>query len=156
MEMGSLHASSYLYGRETPFSPEVLWEEEKYEHGIKWKFLEHKEPYFPPDWLLYSLMSLQEVNKFCFVVGKPVKLSLAAEEVALFFAQMLDHEYTTKVVFRNNFFRDWTKINLEEKQLIMDLNKCDFGELHAKHKQKVEVRKNLSKEEKLLGVLHKI
>ncbi|KTG44258.1 hypothetical protein cypCar_00027369 [Cyprinus carpio] len=40
---------------------------------------------------------------------KPVKLSLAAEEVALFFAQMLDHEYTTKVVFRNNFFRDWTK-----------------------------------------------
>uniref|UniRef100_A0A8C1AL10 DNA topoisomerase I DNA binding eukaryotic-type domain-containing protein n=1 Tax=Cyprinus carpio carpio TaxID=630221 RepID=A0A8C1AL10_CYPCA len=127
---GCLHASSCLFGRETPFSPEVLWEEEKYEHGIKWKFLEHKEPYFPPD--------------------------LAAEEVALFFAQMLDHEYTTKVVFRNNFFRDWTKINLEEKQLIMDLNKCDFGELHAKHKQKVEVRKNLSKEEKLLGVLHKI
>uniref|UniRef100_A0A8C2B8S1 DNA topoisomerase I DNA binding eukaryotic-type domain-containing protein n=1 Tax=Cyprinus carpio TaxID=7962 RepID=A0A8C2B8S1_CYPCA len=136
----ALHASSYLYGRETPFSPEVLWEEEKYEHGIKWKFLEHKEPYFPPDGTYSDI----------------IKIYLAAEEVALFFAQMLDHEYTTKVVFRNNFFRDWTKINLEEKQLIMDLNKCDFGELHAKHKQKVEVRKNLSKEEKLLGVLHKI
>lgn len=24
------------------------WEEEKYENGIKWKFLEHKGPYFPP------------------------------------------------------------------------------------------------------------
>jgi len=26
------------------------WEEEKYEHGIKWKFLEHKGPYFPPEY----------------------------------------------------------------------------------------------------------
>lgn len=43
-------------------------------------------------------------------VGKPVKLSLAAEEVALFFAQMLDHEYTTKDVFRDNFFKDWRKV----------------------------------------------
>ncbi len=67
MEMvGSLHAaSSCLYGGETPFSPEVLfvslllsstswlfhrWEEEKYEDGIKWRFLEHKGPYFPPEY----------------------------------------------------------------------------------------------------------
>ena len=42
--------------------------------------------------------------------GKKVKLSLAAEEVALFFAQMLDHEYTTKKVFRENFFKDWRKV----------------------------------------------
>lgn len=39
-----------------------------------------------------------------------MKLSLAAEEVALFFAQMLDHEYTTKDVFRDNFFADWRKV----------------------------------------------
>lgn len=43
--------------------------------------------------------------------GKKVKLSLAAEEAALFFAQMLDHEYTTKKVFRDNFFSDWRKVN---------------------------------------------
>ncbi len=45
--------------------------------------------------------------------GKKVKLSLAAEEVALFFAQMLDHEYTTKTVFRENFFKDWRKVKRE-------------------------------------------
>lgn len=45
--------------------------------------------------------------------GKKVKLSLAAEEVALFFAQMLDHEYTTKTVFRENFFKDWRKVKQE-------------------------------------------
>lgn len=26
------------------------WEEEKYEDGVKWKFLEHKGPYFPPEY----------------------------------------------------------------------------------------------------------
>ncbi|XP_067276356.1 DNA topoisomerase I, mitochondrial [Pseudorasbora parva] len=122
------------------------WEEEKYEDGIKWKFLEHKGPYFPP-----KFQPLSDDVKF-YYNGKAVKLSLPAEEVALFFAQMLDHEYTTKDVFRNNFFRDWRKeMTLEERKLIMDLNKCDFGELHAMHKQKVEVRKNMSKEEKLVN-----
>ncbi|XP_043120062.1 LOW QUALITY PROTEIN: DNA topoisomerase I, mitochondrial [Puntigrus tetrazona] len=122
------------------------WEEEKYEDGIKWKFLEHKGPYFPPEY-----QPLPDDVRF-YYNGQPLKLSLPAEEVALFFAQMLDHEYTTKEVFRNNFFRDWRKeMTLEERQLIMDLNKCDFGELHAMHIQKVEARKNLSKEEKLVN-----
>lgn len=48
------------------------------------------------------------------------------------------------------------EMTLEERQLIMDLNKCDFGELHTMHKEKVEARKNMSKEEKLVGVLRNI
>lgn len=35
-----------------------------------------------------------------------------------------------------------------ERSLIQDLGKCDFGEIHAMHKAKVEARKNMSKEEK--------
>ncbi|XP_047008759.2 DNA topoisomerase I, mitochondrial [Ictalurus punctatus] len=121
------------------------WEEEKYEDGVKWRFLEHKGPYFPPEY-----QPLPDNVKF-YYDGKPVKLSLAAEEAALFFAQMLDHEYTTKDVFRDNFFKDWRKeMTLEERMLITDLNKCDFGELHAMHKEKVEARKNMSKEDKLV------
>ncbi|XP_072290841.1 DNA topoisomerase I, mitochondrial isoform X2 [Eucyclogobius newberryi] len=119
------------------------WEEEKYEDGVKWKFLEHKGPFFPPEY--------QPVpdNVHFYYEGNAVKLSLAAEEVALFFAQMLDHEYTTKDVFRENFFKDWRKeMTSEERSLIKNLNKCDFGEMHAMHKAKVEARKNMSKEEK--------
>ncbi|KAL2093093.1 hypothetical protein ACEWY4_010405 [Coilia grayii] len=119
------------------------WEEERYEDGIKWRFLEHKGPYFPPEY-----QPLPDDVRF-YYNGKVVKLSPPAEEVALFFAQMLDHEYTTKDVFRSNFFTDWRKeMNLEERTLITDLNKCDFGELHAMHKSRVEARKNMSKEEK--------
>lgn len=39
----------------------------------------------------------------------------------------------------------------EERLLIQDLEKCDFGELHAMHKAKVEARKNMTKEEKLVS-----
>lgn len=39
-----------------------------------------------------------------------MKLSPKAEEVATFFAKMLDHEYTTKDIFRKNFFKDWRKV----------------------------------------------
>lgn len=42
------------------------------------------------------------------------------------------------------------EMTLEERMLITDLNKCDFGELHAMHKEKVEARKNMSKEDKLV------
>uniref|UniRef100_A0A672ZG72 DNA topoisomerase n=1 Tax=Sphaeramia orbicularis TaxID=375764 RepID=A0A672ZG72_9TELE len=120
------------------------WEEEKYEDGVKWKFLEHNGPYFPPEY-----QPLPDNVRF-YYDGKEVKLSLAAEEVALFFAQMLDHDYTTKNVFRENFFKDWRKeMTHEERSLIKDLDKCDFGEIHAMHKAKVEARKNMSKEEKL-------
>ncbi|XP_007553331.1 DNA topoisomerase I, mitochondrial [Poecilia latipinna] len=119
------------------------WEEERYEDGVKWKCLEHNGPYFPPEY-----QPLPDNVNF-FYNGKKMKLSLAAEEVALFFAQMLDHEYTTKKVFRENFFRDWRKeMTHQERLVISDLEKCDFRELHAFHKDKVEARKALSKEEK--------
>ncbi|XP_011605287.2 DNA topoisomerase I, mitochondrial isoform X1 [Takifugu rubripes] len=119
------------------------WEEEKYEDGVKWRFLEHSGPYFPPEY-----QPLPD-NVHFYYDGKKVKLSLAAEEVALFFAQMLDHEYTTKKVFRENFFKDWRKEMTDaERSLIQDLGKCDFGEIHAMHKAKVEARKNMTKEEK--------
>ena len=39
-----------------------------------------------------------------------MKLSESAEEAATFFAKMLDHDYTSKDVFCNNFFADWRKV----------------------------------------------
>ena len=42
--------------------------------------------------------------------GKLLRLSAPAEEVATFFAKMLDHEYTTKEMFRKNFYKDWRKV----------------------------------------------
>ncbi|KAL4655314.1 DNA topoisomerase 1 isoform X1 [Arapaima gigas] len=119
------------------------WEEERYTDGSKWKFLEHKGPVFAPPY-----EPLPSNVKF-YYDGKYMKLSPQAEEVATFFAKMLDHEYTTKEIFRQNFFKDWRKeMTPEEKSKITDLNKCDFTEMSEYFKAQTEARKQMSKEEK--------
>lgn len=47
-----------------------------------------------------------------------MKLSAPAEEVATFFAKMLDHEYTTKDIFRKNFFKDWRKVRIRVNTVV--------------------------------------
>ncbi|XP_058031811.1 DNA topoisomerase 1 isoform X1 [Ahaetulla prasina] len=119
------------------------WEEERYPEGIKWKFLEHKGPVFAPPY-----EPLPENVKF-YYDGKVMKLSPKAEEVATFFAKMLDHEYTTKDIFRKNFFKDWRKeMTSEEKGTITSLSKCDFGHMSQYFKAQTEARKQMTKDEK--------
>ncbi|XP_027879965.1 DNA topoisomerase 1 [Xiphophorus couchianus] len=119
------------------------WEEERYTDGSKWRFLEHKGPVFAPPY-----EPLPNKVKF-YYDGKQMKLSAPAEEVATFFAKMLDHEYTTKDIFRKNFYKDWRKeMTSEEKSIITDLNKCEFREMSEYFKAQSEARKQMSKEEK--------
>ncbi|XP_043828999.1 DNA topoisomerase 1-like [Dromiciops gliroides] len=120
------------------------WEEERYSEGIKWKFLEHKGPV-----LALPYEPLPENVKF-YYDGKAMRLSPKAEEVATFFAKMLDHEYTAKAIFRDNFFKDWRKeMTKEEKNTITSLSKCDFTQISQYFKAQSEAKKQLSKEEKL-------
>ncbi|XP_037976721.1 DNA topoisomerase 1 isoform X4 [Plutella xylostella] len=119
------------------------WEEEKKDDGTKWKFLEHKGPLFAPPY-----EPIPENVKFRYD-GKVVRLSQDAEEVAGFYARMLDHDYTTKSVFNNNFFADWRKVMThDEAKLIKDLKKCDFKEMQAYFQSVSEKNKNRTKEEK--------
>ncbi|XP_075067721.1 DNA topoisomerase I, mitochondrial isoform X2 [Mixophyes fleayi] len=119
------------------------WEEDNYENGVKWKFLEHRGPYFAPPY-----ETLPENVRFLYD-GQPMKLSLAAEEVATFYGKMLDHEYTSKEAFQKNFFTDWkTQMTKEEKKIIKHLYMCDFSEIHKYFTEKNEARKALPKEEK--------
>ncbi|XP_051970173.1 DNA topoisomerase I, mitochondrial-like [Xyrauchen texanus] len=119
------------------------WEEGKSSDSQKWRSLEHKGPYFPPEY-----EPLPDNITF-YYDGQPLKLSPATEEIATFFAKMLDHEYTSKDVFQNNFFTDWKEeMTKDERKLIKTLSKCDFSEMHKYFVEKSEERKNLSKEEK--------
>jgi DNA topoisomerase-1 len=119
------------------------WEEEKKDDGKKWKFLEHKGPVFAPPY-----EPLPDSIKF-FYDGKEMKLSQEAEEVASFYAKMLDHDYTTKETFNNNFFKDWRKVMIDsEKAKIKDLRKCNFKQMHAYFMDIAEKNRNRTKEEK--------
>lgn len=119
------------------------WEEEKKDDGTKWKFLEHKGPLFAPPY-----EPLPSNVRFRYD-GKEMRLSQDSEEVAGFYARMLDHDYTTKSTFNNNFFTDWRKIMThEEAKVIKDLSKCDFKEMHAYFQAQSEKNRNKLKEEK--------
>uniref|UniRef100_A0A3Q3ERF7 DNA topoisomerase 1 n=1 Tax=Labrus bergylta TaxID=56723 RepID=A0A3Q3ERF7_9LABR len=121
----------------------IRWEEERSTDGSKWRFLEHKGPVFAPPY-----EPLPDKVKF-YYDGKLMKLSAPAEEVATFFGKMLDHEYTTKDIFRKNFFKDWRKeMTSEEKSKITDLNKCNFSDMNEYFKTQSEARKQMSKQEK--------
>lgn len=85
--------------------PLFRWEEEKHEPGVKWKTLEHKGPVFAPDYVPLPSNVRFKYN------GEVVHLGPEAEEVATFYARMLDHEYTTKDDFNKNFFKDWRKVS---------------------------------------------
>ncbi|XP_012230382.2 DNA topoisomerase I, mitochondrial isoform X1 [Linepithema humile] len=119
------------------------WEEEKKSDGTKWNFLEHKGPVFAPPY-----EPLPPTVKF-YYNGKEMKLSQDTEEVATFYARMLDHDYTTKPAFNSNFFQDWRDVMTEsERAKIIDLSKCNFKDIHSYFLQKSEERKAMTKEEK--------
>lgn len=88
------------------------------------------------------------------VTGKEIELSDEAEEVAGFYAKMLNHDYTTMPVFNKNFFSDWRKVmSPKERELITSLEKCDFRKMHTYFTEQSELRKARSKEEKQVGYL---
>ncbi|KAK7123267.1 hypothetical protein R3I93_021624 [Phoxinus phoxinus] len=119
------------------------WEESKSSDSQKWSRLEHNGPYFAPEYdpLPASVPFYYD--------GQLLKLSPATEEIATFYAKMLDHEYTSKEAFQNNFFTDWREeMTSEERKQIKTLSKCDFSHMHKHFLEKSEERKNMTKEEK--------
>lgn len=46
----------------------------------------------------------------CVNLGKSVTLSEEAEEVAGFFAALLETDHAADKIFRKNFFEDWLKV----------------------------------------------
>ncbi|XP_055639577.1 DNA topoisomerase I, mitochondrial isoform X1 [Toxorhynchites rutilus septentrionalis] len=120
------------------------WEEEKREDGVKWNFLEHKGPVFAPPY-----EPLPSNIKFEYD-GKEMKLSQDTEEIAGFYARMLEHDYTSKDVFNDNFFKDWRKaMTSGEREKIKDLKKCNFRYMKKFFDELSEKNRNRTKEEKL-------
>ena len=70
-----------------------------------WDFLEHRGPLFAPPYT-----PLPSGVQFCYD-GNPMQLSLEAEEMASFYAKILDTTYVKVDVFNDNFFGDWRHVS---------------------------------------------
>lgn len=78
-----------------------------------------------------------------------MKLSTDTEEIAGFYAKMLEHDFTTKDVFNNNFFHDWRKaMTSKEREKITKLKHCNFRKMNAYFTTISEQNKQRTKEEK--------
>lgn len=84
------------------------WEEEQLpqemesDDSIKWTSLQHNGVLFPPAYEPHGVKMKYD--------GKPIYLSPEAEEVASFFAALLETDHGNNPVFQRNFFNDWKTI----------------------------------------------
>lgn len=122
------------------------WEDEKFGQGQeRWQQLEHNGVLFPPPYEpLPSYIKM-------YYAGKPLDLPTEAEEVAGFFAAMIETDHAKNPVFQQNFFTDFCQV-LEQSGgcgvKVTDFHKCDFTKMHAHFEKLKEEKKNMSKAEK--------
>ena len=104
------------------------------ETNVKWQFLEHNGPIFPP---LYD--PLPESVKF-YYKGSALKLSPLTEEFACIYSRtFLNNHPDFKIpeIFNQNFMEGWREIMTEEeRKIICNLEECNFTELKEYFLQK--------------------
>lgn len=122
------------------------WEEEeiKWDNTIKWTSLEHSGVFFPPEYVPHGVTMRYD--------GQEIGLEPEAEEVAGFFAALINTDYAANPIFVNNFFDDFTatlhKIDSKFRHLITEFVKCDFTPMAQYFDELKEARKAMSKDEK--------
>ncbi|GAA5891687.1 hypothetical protein JCM6882_006167 [Rhodosporidiobolus microsporus] len=127
------------------------WWENQEDTDEKWKTLEHHGVMFPPEYEPHGVKMKYD--------GHPVELPPEAEEVASFYAAILETDYVKNPTFVKNFFADWQKILKTHPPLdgtkIKDYDKCDFTPIFsylegekAKKKEMTAAQKKVAKAEK--------
>lgn len=123
------------------------WWEDENADNTAWTSLKHNGVMFPPPYQpLPSHIKLYYDNK-------PVELSPEAEEVAGFYAALLETEHAKNPVFRKNFFDDFLQVLKENGGTlngikIESFDNCDFSKIYNYFEILKEEKKKLSAQEK--------
>lgn len=124
------------------------WEaQDNEDDSIKWNTLEHNGVVFPPEYEpLPSHVKL-------YYDGQPVDLPPEAEEVAGFFAALIETDHGKNPVFQKNFFNDFLQVLKEAGGCkngvkITSFDKCDFTKIFQYLEIKKEEKKQLTSAEK--------
>ena len=121
------------------------WEAGDMDGEQKWETLEHNGVIFPPEY-----EPLPSHVKLIYD-GTPISLPKEAEEVAGFFAAMIETDHAKNPVFQKNFFNDFKEVLKECNHHMadtMEFEKCDFSKMAAYFEQQRDEKKQLSREEK--------
>ncbi|KAH7888660.1 DNA topoisomerase I [Phlebopus sp. FC_14] len=112
----------------------------------KWQTLEHNGVIFPPP---YEPLPLHVKMKY---KGKEVDLPPESEEVAGFYAAMLETDHARDKTFNKNFFDDWLRVLKDypprNNVKIKDFELCDFRPMFEHFEAEKAKKKSLSAAEK--------
>merc|ERR1719336_1257851 len=86
------------------------WEKDPYKGDIKWTSLDHNGVVFPPPYAPHNVKPLYD--------GKPLDLTPEQEELATFYAQMIETDWVKKKVFNKNFFFEFRRALVHPKAKI--------------------------------------
>jgi len=120
------------------------WEINPYKGDIKWKRLDHNGICFPPSYKQHHVRIKYK--------GKPVVLNASQEELATFYAVMLETEWVKKKAFNTNFFREFRieLKNAKEKRhrhtCITNFKDLDFRPIYKWAMKKKEIEKEKRKD----------
>ncbi|BGP40748.1 DNA topoisomerase 1 [Rhodotorula kratochvilovae] len=120
------------------------WWENKQDGEQKWRTLEHSGVLFPPEYEAHGVRMKYD--------GKEIDLAPEAEEVASFFAAILETDYVKNPTFVKNFFADWLKVlkahPCPDGTKIRDYDKCDFTPIFAYLEAEKAKKKSMTAAEK--------
>eukprot|EP01083_Nonionella_stella_P181047 647289_1 len=105
---------------------------------VKWHSLDHNGIVFPPPYGAHGIPIKYD--------GEEVYLTPDQEEIATFYALMIETDWAQKEKFRKNFFKEFQKICRDKKQSktfehIVSLDKCDFKAIYDWYAGKKEAEK---------------
>ncbi|PPQ67244.1 hypothetical protein CVT25_005828 [Psilocybe cyanescens] len=125
------------------------WENDADPNGdgsIKWTTLEHNGVIFPPP---YEPLPPNVKMKYN---GQPVNLSVEAEEVAGFYAALLETDHARDLTFNKNFFEDWKTVMKKHPPTdgtkITNFELCDFRPMYEHFEAEKAKKKAMTAEEK--------
>ena len=107
----------------------------------KWSHMEHNGVLFPPEYEPHGIKIKYK--------GEPIELTPEQEEVATFWAQVIDTDYSKKEIAIRNFTKELRKV-LPEKYKNASLTDFDFTAIKEYLDKKKEKNKNKTTEEKKL------
>ncbi|KAK4057286.1 DNA topoisomerase 1 [Microbotryomycetes sp. JL221] len=123
------------------------WWEHEQDGSTKWKTLEHNGVLFPPEYEPHGIKMKYD--------GKPVTLPPEAEEVASFFAAILETDYPKNPTFVQNFFDSFLKVLKVHPPVdgtkITKFEKCDFTPIFAYLESEKEKKKSMTNSEKKIA-----
>ncbi|GAO50775.1 hypothetical protein SAICODRAFT_5454 [Saitoella complicata NRRL Y-17804] len=133
------------------------WEAQNNDGSVKWTTLEHSGVLFPTP---YEPLPSHVKMKYN---GKPIDLHPDAEEVAGFFAAMIETDHARNPTFVKNFFGDFQAVikksggakSAGQKVSIDKFESCDFRPMFEYFEKKKEEKKAMTKEEKKVAKTEK-